>query len=254
MKVKAKLTVLIPFLGLLLLFAFDGKSQNKKVGVVTFYVNKSIGMEGLEGGVGAAASIASVAGDPSFDLESILKNFHERFFTEYAKELPFDFLPEEAVTNSQAYRELKYAWGKQNERKKTSIRRVLTSIDGYKILLTDSFDKKGQLEVINAIDGQVDGILYVNLGYAFVKKLAIGGVGAAGVEARIEMNLYNGEGKSVFQIYEQAKSKQSVALVKGLPIMEVDKLLPLCEDASEQLLNDLTGRLKKITKKVAKKL
>ncbi|MEM6642272.1 MAG: hypothetical protein AAF616_04760 [Bacteroidota bacterium] len=229
-------------------------AQDKKVAVVTFYVNKSISMADLDGAAGAAASIASVAGNPNFDLESILIKFHKKFFTEYAEVLPFEFVPEEKVITSESYQNLKYAWDKQGDRKKTSIRRVLTSIDGYKILLTDSFDKKGQLDVIDAIEGEVDGILYVNLGYAFVKKLAVGGMGTAGVEARIEMLLYNSEGKNVFRIYENAKSKNSVALVKGIPVMEVEKILPLCQDASDQLLEDMSGHLKKINKKVDKKL
>jgi len=239
---------------LLMITAYGVDAQDKKVAVVTFYVNKSVSMADLDGTLGTAASVAAMAGDPKFDLESILKEFHQKFFTEYAKVLPFEFIPEEKVINSESYQNLRYAWDKQNDRNKSSVRRVYTGIDGYKILLTESFNKKGQMEVLHSIESEADGIMYINLSYAFIKKLAFGGMGAAGVEARIEMLLYNKEGKNVFRIYEKAQSKASVALVKGIPVMEAGKILPLCEDASEQIIDDLNDRLKKINKKVARKL
>ena len=62
------------------------------------------------------------------------------------------------------------------------------------------------------------------------------------------------EGKKVFTINEVATSKKTVAIVGGIPIMKTEKLLPLCESASEKLVADLAKRLGKVAKKAAKKL
>ena len=58
----------------------------------------------------------------------------------------------------------------------------------------------------------------------------------------------------MFTLNEYGTSKKTVAIVAGIPIMKVEKLLPLCESASEKLVADLSKRIKKVAKKAAKKL
>ncbi|NJO89411.1 MAG: hypothetical protein HC831_10980 [Chloroflexia bacterium] len=55
-------------------------------------------------------------------------------------------------------------------------------------------------------------------------------------------------------INEYGTSKKTVGIVGGIPIMKAEKLLPLCESASEKLVQDLNKRIGKIVKKAAKKL
>ena len=76
----------------------------------------------------------------------------------------------------------------------------------------------------------------------------------AGVRAFVRIKLWNKDGKKVFSINEYGTSKKSVGIVAGIPIMKAEKLLPLCESASEKLVADLSKRLKKVAKKAAKKL
>lgn len=58
----------------------------------------------------------------------------------------------------------------------------------------------------------------------------------------ILMDLFNKDAK-VFKLDEYATSKKSVALVSGAPVMNYDKLMPMCENASEELLEDLNIKL-----------
>jgi len=60
--------------------------------------------------------------------------------------------------------------------------------------------------------------------------------------------------KKVFKIREFATSKKSVGIVGGIPIMSADKLLPLCENATAEVVEDLSKKIKKIAAKAAKKL
>ena len=70
----------------------------------------------------------------------------------------------------------------------------------------------------------------------------------------VKIKLWNKEGKKVFSINEYGTSKKSVPIVGGIPIMKTDKLLPLCESASEKLVADLEKKIGKVAKKSAKKL
>ena len=181
------------------------QAQKKKVAVVTFYVNKHIDFNSLGGGAALAGGIASLSEDPKFDLTSVLNNFHDVFFNEYAKVFPFDLLPESVVLSNDEYAEYVSNWGE-----------------------TKDEDRNG-----------------------FVRKSM--GL-AAGIQAFVRMKIWNSEGEKVFKINELATSKKSVPMVAGVPVMKVDKLLPLCESASEELIEDLGKRIKKIASKSAKKL
>jgi hypothetical protein len=98
---------------------------------------------------------------------------------------------------------------------------------------------------------EVDGVMLVNIDYAFVKKMV---PFTAGIQAYVSIKLFDREGKKVFKIREFATSKESVGIVGGIPIMSPEKLLPLCENATQEVVEDLAKRLKKIAAKADKKL
>ena len=50
------------------------------------------------------------------------------------------------------------------------------------------------------------------------------------------------------------ENKLLVGIIGGIPLMKAEKLLPLCGSASEKLVADLSKKVKKISKKAAKKL
>ena len=96
--------------------------------------------------------------------------------------------------------------------------------------------------------------MFIYLHYAWEPKVALGGLGTAGIRAYINMELFNKEAKKVFNLEEYATSKKGVALVQGAPILNYDKLMPMCESATEKLLDDLNKKLPKYIKKVDKNL
>jgi len=246
-----KMTVLL-LVCLLACINFNGHAQNKKVAVTTFWVSKHIGFEELGGAAGLGAAIASLCDDPNFNLQPVLNNFHKTFFNEYAKNFPFDLMPEEDVLKREAYinYETRFKADKDGDRKKV-FQRYLTP-EGYKPMLEslikgENSNSKQMLKIFN----DADGIMFVSMGYDFVKKAV---PFTAGVRAFVRIKLWNKDGKKVFSINEYGTSKKSVGIVAGIPIMKAEKLLPLCESASEKLVADLNKRIKKVAKKAAKKL
>lgn len=234
------------------LFAGTTVFAQKKVAVTSFYVSKQIGFEELGGGAGMVAAIGSLSDDPNFNLQSVLDNFYKTFTTEYASSFPFQLLPEEQVVKKAEYVAYK---GRFNESKDADagklFQRFLTP-EGYKPLQESLIkgEESNQMQMVKMFP-EADGVMFVSMGYDFVKKPV---PFTAGVRAYVRISLYNKEGKKVFTVTEYGTSKESVAIVGGIPIMTPAKLLPLCESASEKLVSDLSKKLKKIAAKSAAKL
>lgn len=224
----------------------------KKVAVTTFWVSKHIGFEELGGGIGLAAAVASLSDDPNFNLQPVLDNFYRTFKEEYVPTFPFEVMPEEEVLQREEYKAYEGRFNEdEDEDRHKLFQRYLTPND-YKPMQESLFkgEKSNQMQMVKMFS-DADGVMFVSMGYDFVKKPM---PMTAGVRAFVRMTLWNKEGKRVFRINEYGTSKKSVAMVGGIPIMKPEKLLPLCESASEKLLKDLSKRMKKITRKAAKKL
>lgn len=234
-------------------------AQQKKVAVVTFFVDKYIDYSKLDVDAKKIGNDMTLHDDPRFDLRPLLKDFHKTFMTEYIKQFPFDMVEEKAVFENEGYQNYQGLDGieKEGDTENANARwEHLVAIDGYKALPTGGNllrswrTEAKMLEIFN----DVDGVMFVYMSYAFEPKVAIGGLGNAGIRAYMHMDLYNKEAKKVFKLNEYATSKKSVALVGGVPIMKLEKILPMCENGTEKLLADMNKKLPKLIKKIDKKL
>jgi hypothetical protein len=237
---------------LIVLFAvalpFVMMAQKKKVAIVTFYVNKYIEPSSdLAGSAQLLGSIASLSKDPNFNLTSILEKFHTTFMGSYISDFPFELVDEKTVLENEEYKKLRSL-------DTTSIfyRNCLLSKD-YRFLDV-SVLYHADLKKLAAIFPDVDGFMFVFLSYSIVPKLAFGGLGTAAISAGVTLKLWNKNGDKVFNISEGEFSKETVPLVAGIPVMKVDKILPMCTSATDNILVELKKRLPKIVKKVGKNL
>jgi hypothetical protein len=89
---------------------FSANAQRKKVAVVTFYCDKWIDMSGIGSDAAMLSSVATLAEDPAFDIKKVLTKFHDVFFNEYAKQFPFDLLPESEVIGNESYKTYESFW------------------------------------------------------------------------------------------------------------------------------------------------
>ena len=226
----------------------------KKVAVTTFWVDKHIGFEQLGGNaVAITAAIASLLEDPRFNLQPVLDNFYNTFTKDYAKQFPFELMDEKDVIETEAYQNYETRWGEGNDKDRSLLFQRYLTAEGYKPMmesLRNKGEKSNTMQMLNMFP-EADGVMFVSMGYDFVKKAV---PFTAGVQAYIKIKLWNREGKRVFVIHEFGTSKKSVGIVGGIPLMKAEKLLPLCESASEKLVADLAKKVKKISKKAAKKL
>ncbi len=234
-------------------------AQKKKVAVVTFFVDKYIDYSKLDVDAASAGNEMTLQDDPRFDLRPLLKDFHKTFMTEYIKQFPFEVVDEKTVMENEMYKNYNGLGGveKASDTENDNARwDYLIAIDGYKALPTGGNLLRSWRTEAKMLDifNDVDGVMFVYMSYAFEPKLAIGGMGTAGIRAYMHMDLYNKDAKKVFKLNEFATSKKSVALVGGIPIMKLEKILPLCENGTERLLGDMNKKLPKLIKKIDKKL
>ena len=55
-------------------------------------------------------------------------------------------------------------------------------------------------------------------------------------------------------INENERSKKTMVMVGGIPVLDVDKILPNCESALTELMGDLNKLIEKMVEKTAIKL
>ena len=247
---NATLALAATLLLLLTVNSTFAQSGDKKVALTTFFVDRQLDISGLpDNNKTFISQVMSMSKDTNFNLTPMLVNFKKTFFNEYAKNFTFSLLPESEVTQNEGYKA--YPEPEMSD----YIRPIVA--DGYKIMYPGTFlsrkENRAQNEMLELFP-TADGVMFVFMRYGFYTKAAIGGLGAAGIRAVCHIWLYNKEGKAVFKIGEGATSKGTVALVAGVPLVSVEKILPLCKDATDRLLEDLMDRLPKMAKKAGEKL
>lgn len=222
-------------------------AQDKKVAVVTFYIVKQIDLNSF-GPVAQTASV-KLRDDPNFNMVPLLTEFHTRFFFDYAKAFPFQFVPEDQVINNEAYKA--YVPNGLGGPFKEVTAKYYIPIDGYKVILPliGHENERNMLQIFN----QYDGVMKVYINFDLVK-IGIGGMGVVRVNAHANISLFNKDGDKVFSVTKDAKSKKVSPLVAGLPVMTPEKIYPMCESAMDELMVDFQKDLPKMIRKTEAKL
>lgn len=222
-------------------------AQEKKVAVVTFYADKQIDISKFAT-KSAEASITKLCNDPSFDMSSFLKNFHDQFFKNYSKKFTFDLLPEREVTGDSNYKD----FVPNDPASAGALRDELTlAAKGYKVVLPlkDNDNEKKLADMFAACDG----VMKVYLDFSMEKK-GLGGVALVKVNANVHILLFDKNGKKVFSVTESAMSQLSGSQVARIPFFVPKRILPLCENAVDELMIKLQEDMSKIAEKANGKL
>lgn len=235
---------------ILLATSVMGYSQKKKVAVVTFYANKVIDFTALDiGSEELIKDVLDLREDPNFNLTPLLEKFHTNFFEDYAKEFPFELLPEATVLESEKYKNFQPKYELSNYDAKNYL-----VYDGYKYVYEGFNGKYNEEGLAKLFADEADGVLFVYINFGFEKGFGIGNNMTLKMMAFARMALYNKTGEKVFVINESERSKKTGVMIKGIPVMKPEKILPMCDSALTELMGDLKKRIAKITAKSAKKL
>lgn len=234
----------------LILLGSLANAQKKKVAVVTFYANKMVDFKDLGGDLDfLLKDVINLRDDPNFNLNPLLEKFHSNFFNEYAKEFPFDLLPEDQVLNDENYK----AFVPKNELDKYDARNYL-NYSSYKYIYEGAMGSYNEEGIAKAMSDKADGVLFVYIDFAFESGFGIGKTMTIKLRAATRMALYNKKGEKVFAFRETERSKKTGVMIGGVPVVKPEKILPMCESALNELMGDLQKRIAKIIKKTDAKL
>jgi hypothetical protein len=225
-------------------------SQNKKVAVVTFYANKMVEFKEL--GIGSEELIKDVLDlrdNPDFNLAPLLEQYHSNFFNDYATTFPFDLLPETTIVDSEKYKnfEPKYDLSQYDAQN-------YLNYGNYKNIYEGASGKYNEEGIAKLFAAEADGVLFVNIDFAFEKGFGVGKTMSIKMRANTRIALYNKKGEKVFAFTESERSKKTGVMVGGIPVVNPEKILPMCESALTELMGDLKKRITKIISKTDKKL
>lgn len=225
-------------------------AQKKKVAVVTFYANKMVDYSALEIPAGEMMKeLLDLRNDPNFNLTPLLETYHSNFFNDYAKSFPFELLPESVVTENKAYQDFQPKYDLSTY---DALNYLL--YPGYKYIYEGFMGQANEIAIAKMFENEADGVMFVNIDFSFQKGFGVGKTMSIKMRATTRIALYNKKGEKVFAFSEGENSKKTGVMVKGIPVMKPEKILPMCESALNELMGDLDKRIEKIVKKTEAKL
>ncbi|MEF3080138.1 hypothetical protein [Winogradskyella poriferorum] len=241
-----KITFVIAFLSLFMI----SNAQKKKVAIVTFYADKTIDLSEVDASADFIAKNTNLSNDPNFNLSKPLEDFHKAFFNDYVGEFDFELVSEETVLALPEYKEFEAEYG---DYKNLGNQEAFEAVEGYKVI--QSFGSRLEVKNLEPIADAlgVDAVMFVRLSYKF-NKTGIGKLGYYSVQARVSLDLFSKDNKSIFQFSEIAGSKKKAVMVGGIPVMTPEKIQPMCESATEELITDMNKKIDRLSKKANKKL
>ena len=245
-----------------LTFFANAQDSKKKVALTTISVNKTIDFSELNSDAAMVASICAMANDEDFNLQPVLDKFKTALLEEWVPQLPIELIPESEILSNEEYKNfqtVRYDPTDKNDINSKLFGSVLLP-EGYRYMTQCIGILKSKKIVATADETRIlqvfptaDGVLFAELSFAFVPKLAIGGMGTAKIDARVTLTLFNKEGKVALRVFETASSDKKVAMIKGVPVVDKKELIPMCNQAAESIIKDLNKRLPKLAKKIDKK-
>ena len=235
---------------MLILMTISTFAQRKKVAVVTFYANKMVEFNEL--GIGSEELIKDVLDlrdNPNFNLTPLLEKYHANFFNDYASAFPFDLLPESNIVDSEKYKNFEPKYDLNQYEAKNYL-----NYGNYKYIYEGILGKYNEEGIAKLFADEADGVLFVNIDFAFEKGFGVGKTMSIKMRATTRIALYNKKGEKVFAFSESERSKKTGVMVGGIPVVKPEKILPMCESALTELMGDLKKRIAKIISKTDKKL
>ncbi len=243
-------------MGAAMLFTLSATASDgdKTVALTTIYVNKVIQTKDASSIL--LSKISELSENPAFKLDTILAQFKKKFETEYALSFPFKLLSEQEVITNEKYKAFNSAAALDPN---SALGKLCAPLlpDGYKYMTRCSGgfvkeENQDEVKMLSFFPG-IDGVIFISLDYSIVPKFAVGGMGAAGVQATARIYLVNKEGKRVFDKLISGMSKKTVGLIGGVPVMDVDDILPVCQSATAELFKEMDEKLPKLLKKIDKR-
>lgn len=187
--------------------------------------------------------------DSSFNLEPIVAKFDNLIREKFLPQFPFPFLSKEEVVNLPGYPDLKKYTRWANETVFTTAAPGYVPIAAFGI----ADDEEAMKKAFEILPADVDVIMIAFIDFNLYDEMGFGGVSLKKVRANVNLKLFDRKIERVFKLKENAKSDKSVSAFGGF-VVDVENILPLIQNSSEKLFEEMNEKLPKSLAKMAKKL
>jgi hypothetical protein len=201
------------------------------LGIYSFYLDKEVDFSLMQGfSDNSKEMIQNLVQDPEFNLEPLIKDFHDYFINTAEPLFPFNFSPEEQMLSSGIYQSLE----NHNKYEKTEMH--LPSA-GF-VQLGRSFDDS-YLQLTS--NQSLDGLMSVRVQF-FVRKNMLKTV----IQAQVTVSVWNEYGKKAWNYSEFGISEIGFTAVSGFVVSKQDEVMPMFESAmsnlKEKMIWNITSR------------
>jgi len=203
-----------------------GVEQAEQAAVPIITVDEYIDMTDLQeggslsDGSGAGALMQRTLDDDAFDLAPMADLLQERTFGTYAERLPLKIMPEEAVIQTERYKNFSLLDDESNDDRMQRVNRLEVP-EGYKKYNVGQGSVFGdrQQQMFGAVPKKADAILLVSANYEMVEDnpfwywfLPVS-PDRAYVEATVRMEMLDRDGNEIMEVVQTARSNNHVNTV-----------------------------------------
>ncbi|MEX1188836.1 MAG: hypothetical protein WED33_06215 [Bacteroidia bacterium] len=221
-----------------------GHAQLDKVALISVFGDRNLSDSPLETKIYEA-----LMKDSSFNLVPIVNKFDVTIRETFLPQFPFPFLDKSEVVDADGYPEIKELtrWAKNDW--STTPADKYVSIAAYGI----ADDNDAIAKSFEILGDEIDGVMIAYINFNIYDAGGVGPLAKKKVYAYVNIKIFDRQGNRIFKLKERASSDKGVLSVSGI-ITDLDKVLPMIESASNNLLEDMVKKLPKSLNKMAKKI
>jgi hypothetical protein len=234
----------ISILFVMLFLALGLNAQIRKGALISVFGSKNLSDNPLD-----TKMYEVLLKDSSFNLDPIVAKFDELIRKDFLPQFPFPFVDKDVVVKNPGYQGLtKYTLHSGNTI-------YTTSAPGYIPIVAFGIvdDTEAMENAFKLLPEDVDVVMIAYIDFNLVDQIGFGGVSFKKVRANVNLKLFDRKLDRIFKLKENAMSDESVTAVSGF-VANVDKILPLINNAAEKLFEEMQEKLPRSLAKMAKKL
>lgn len=243
--VQIKFTYMRIMLAVLLTFScFAASAQLEKVALISVFGDRNLSDNPLDTKI-----YEILMKDSSFNLTPIVNKFDETIRENFIPQFPFPFIEKDEVVGAEGYPEIKELTRWANNDFYTTPADDYVSIAAYGI----ADDNDAIAQAFTILPDDVDGVMIAYINFNIFDAGGVGPLAKKRIYAYVNIKIFDREGNRIFKLKERAKSDHGVLSVSGI-ITDIDKVLPMINEASANLFDDMEKKLPKSLNKMAKKI
>ncbi|MEY5048461.1 MAG: hypothetical protein RLZZ175_1820 [Bacteroidota bacterium] len=228
-------------------------AQLNKAAVISIYGNRN-----LSDNPSDKLLYEKLLKDSSFNIQGYVEKFATVINNELLKEFPFPFVAKEDVINAPGYADLSKVSSLAQSKSLDVVDGVVSSYTPAKgYIPVASFgiydDEEAIKKSFEFLPKDVEGVMVAFLSFKLVDAVGFGGITIKKVQAYANIKIFNREGKRIFKLKEYETSSGGIMGAGGL-VLDVKKIMPHVQDASEKLLAEMKEKMPKSLAKLAKKI